>query len=175
MPATTKALSRGRRIALFCAIAAAGVIADQLSKACMRSALAAGRTTLLPGIMDLVLVENTGAAFSLGEGAGALFCVVALVVVAAALLFVVKTDDIPASLVITLACVAGGGIGNLIDRVVFGSVTDFFCTTFIDYPVFNVADILITCGVIASLAIYMHWDHAREIADAAEQGSCDVD
>ena len=71
----------------------------------------------------------------------------------------------PASLVCALGAVAGGGVGNLIDRVAAGRVTDFFCTTFIDFPVFNVADIFVTCGVVIAFALAWRWDVAREAGD----------
>ena len=61
-------------------------------------------------------------------------------------------------LTVGLSCVAGGGIGNMIDRLVQGSVTDFLATTFIDFPVFNVADIFVTCGVAVCLLIVLTSD-----------------
>ena len=62
---------------------------------------------------------------------------------------------------------AGGGIGNAIDRVVAGKVTDFFATTFMDFAVFNVADIFITCGVVVAFVLWTRWDRAREAAETA--------
>ena len=60
----------------------------------------------------------------------------------------------------------GGGIGNAIDRVMAGRVTDFFATTFMDFAVFNVADVFITCGVILTFILWCRWDVKRE-ADAS--------
>jgi signal peptidase II len=57
-------------------------------------------------------------------------------------------------------------VGNAIDRVVAGRVTDFFATTFVDFAVFNVADVFITCGVVASFVLWARWDSARERAGA---------
>ena len=68
----------------------------------------------------------------------------------------------PAPLAAALGAVAGGGVGNLIDRVIAGQVTDFFATAFIDFPVFNVADIFVTCGVILSLILAWRFDAARD-------------
>ena len=61
----------------------------------------------------------------------------------------------------TLSAVSAGGVGNMIDRIASGTVTDFFATTFVSFPVFNVADILVTCGVVASLALYFAWETRR--------------
>lgn len=67
----------------------------------------------------------------------------------------------PMGLVCSLGLVAGGGVGNLIDRIVAGEVTDFFATTFVNFPVFNVADIFVTCGVVAVLLCWQRWDAGR--------------
>ena len=163
-------MGRPARVACFLAVAVAGVVCDQLTKEAMRGLLAGGaRRVLVPGIMDLVLVENTSAAFSIGEGAGAAFALVALAVAVGALVWVAREDDMHAPLVVSLACVAGGGVGNMLDRLLRGSVTDFLCTTFMDFPVFNVADILVTLGVIATLVLVARQDRLREQGQG-EQG-----
>ena len=159
--------SRATRLALFVLVAAAVVLLDQLSKAAVRAALVPGEpVTLIPGVMDLSLVYNTGAAFSLGEGAGPLFVAIAAVISCAGLWVAWRRTDVPMSLLLVIAGVAGGGIGNAIDRVTLGAVTDFFKTTFIDFAVFNVADIFVTCGVFVALALWWRWDAARERSEA---------
>lgn len=162
-----------RRLALFCVVAAAVVVLDQLSKAAVRSALVPGEpVTLIPGVMDLSLVYNTGAAFSLGEGAAPLFVVIAAVMAALGLWVAWRRVDVPLPLLAAVACVAGGGIGNAIDRVTLGgAVTDFFKTTFIDFAVFNVADIFVTCGVLLAVVLWWLWDShlERERAAAGER------
>ena len=141
-------------------MAAVAVVLDQLTKVWAREALAAGPVDLVPGVMELLLVMNRGAAFSIGEGSQWLFVVMALVVVGACAVAAWRLDEMPRALVVSLGCVEGGGVGNLIDRVATGEVTDFFATTFIDFPVFNVADIFVTCGVVASLVLFWRWDAA---------------
>jgi signal peptidase II len=138
-----------------------GVLVDQAVKAAVRATLAVGeRAPLLPGVVELYRVENTGAAFSMGRGAGLLFVVVALAVVAVSL-FLVWHESFPMPLVITVSAVAAGGLGNMLDRLASGSVTDFIATTFVSFPVFNVADILVTCGVFLSLVGYFVWGSRR--------------
>lgn len=158
-----------RRVALFCLVAAAVVALDQAVKAAMRALLVPGEpVTLVPGVMDLSLVYNTGAAFSLGQGAAPLFVAIAVAISLAGLWLAGRRRDAPLSLVLTVACVAGGGIGNAIDRVALGgAVTDFFATTFIDFAVFNIADIFITCGVFVAFVLWARWDARleREAAD----------
>ena len=158
-----------RRLALFALVAAAVVLLDQLSKLAARDLLVPGEpVTLIPGMMDLSLIYNTGAAFSLGEGAGPLFVLVAAAMCVAGGDVAWRRVDVPLPLLLTFACVVGGGIGNAIDRVALGAVTDFFKTTFMDFAIFNVADIFVTCGVPLALILWWRWDVARERAGAGK-------
>ena len=140
------------RITLFLAMAAVAVILDQIVKAWVRSALPKTGDTapFIPGVLRLLHVENTGAAFSMGEGKGFFFVAIAVAIFILALLAVWK-EELSVPFALALGAVAGGGIGNMIDRLVQGSVTDFFATQFMDFPVFNVADIFVTLGVICVL------------------------
>lgn len=144
-----------------------GVILDQLTKAWAREALAAGSITFIPGILDFKLVMNTGAAFSIGEGSTWIFIILAIGIVAACEVWVAREQTMPTSLVAALASVASGGVGNLIDRVFAGEVTDFFATTFMSFPVFNVADIFVTCGVFFALILLWHWN--PDTSDAKDE------
>ncbi|HIZ18773.1 MAG TPA: signal peptidase II [Candidatus Olsenella stercoravium] len=156
-------------MALFALVAAAVVALDQLSKLAARDLLVPGEpVTLIPGVMDLSLIYNTGAAFSMGEGAGPLFVLVAAAMCVAGVYVAWRRADVPLPLLLTLAAVVGGGIGNAIDRVVLGAVTDFFATTFVDFAIFNVADIFVTCGVPIALVLWWRWDVARERAVEAK-------
>ena len=103
----------------------------------------------IPGLLQLTYVRNTGAAFSSFEGQQWLF----------ALIFVVFTGMLfyeyykkPMGFTgferWCIAAIYGGGLGNMIDRVRFGYVVDMIETTFMEFPVFNVADCFITCGCI---------------------------
>lgn len=155
--------STAARLALLGGAAAAVVVLDQLSKAWVRAALVPGKpVTLIPHVMDLSLVYNTGAAFSMGEGRGTLFVLICAVICAGCCVLAWRERDMPPALLVTLGCICGGGIGNAIDRVMAGRVTDFFATTFMDFAVFNVADVFITCGVILAFILWCRWDAKRE-------------
>lgn len=147
---------RRTRLTLFLAMAAVAVILDQIVKAWVRSALPKTGDTapFIPGVLRLLHVENTGAAFSMGEGKGFFFVAIAVAIFILALLAVWK-EELSVPFALALGAVAGGGIGNMIDRLVQGSVTDFFATQFMDFPVFNVADIFVTLGVICVLICLM--------------------
>ena len=104
---------------------------------------------VLPGLFHLTYVQNTGAAFSSLEGMQWLFVVIFLLLTAALIYQIVKK-----SLPLTtldwwcVAAVYGGGLGNMIDRIRLGYVVDMIEVEFIRFPVFNVADSFITCGMI---------------------------
>ena len=147
-----------KRLLLVAAIICVVAALDQLSKAWARVALADNSMGVIPGIIDFRLTFNTGAAFSLGEGKGIIFTLVAVVVIAIVFVLVWRDSSMPLPLVCSLACVAGGGLGNMIDRLAAGQVTDFIATTFIDFPIFNVADIFVTCGVILSIVFIFAFD-----------------
>ena len=116
---------------------------------------------LLPGIVELLHIQNTGGGFSILSGH-----TWALTVLTAALLagigYVMVKKLFPHPLAMwTLAAILGGGLGNLIDRVRLGYVVDMFNFQFMSYPVFNVADILVVCGTIGFAAYYLFL-HDRE-------------
>ena len=83
--------------------------------------------------------------------------------------YLVRAPQLAHLEVVGMAMVAGGAIGNAIDRLAFGFVTDFIATTFIDFPVFNVADIGITLGVVLALFGYMFLSPAAREVDATAE------
>ena len=150
---------KGTEVIIFWLTAVLVTIADQATKVAVRHVLPLGSPAvpLIPGVIDLLHVENTGAAFSIGRGASWLFIMCAIVAFVAACMLVWNNDR-PFPLILSLGCVAGGGLGNMIDRLATGSVTDFLSFAFIKFPVFNVADIFVTCGVAVSLVLYLQWE-----------------
>lgn len=101
------------------------------------------------GLIDIRLVHNTGGAWGIfSDSTFALGVFSVVVCVALTVYFYVAMRD--ANLVQTLgvALVVAGGVGNAIDRFVQGYVIDFIEFAFIDFPVFNVADIGVTCGIV---------------------------
>ena len=132
-------------------LAAALVVLDQAVKLLVRANIPlGGAVPFLPYVLQLTYVQNTGAAFSLFSEHTWLLAVVSAVVSAAlAAAMVKKVFRHPAGQ-ICLAVVLAGAVGNLIDRVFFGYVTDMFQTIFINFAVFNVADICVVLGGIAA-------------------------
>lgn len=137
-------------------LAAVLVALDQLVKYLVSTDIPLGGSVpFLPYIMDLTYVQNTGCAFSLLEEHTwllTLISAVMTVVLAAALargFFKHPMGKVP------LALVLAGAMGNLIDRAVCGYVIDMFRTLFMEFAVFNVADICVVVGGIAAAAYYL--------------------
>lgn len=104
----------------------------------------------LPGILNLTYVRNTGAAFSSFEGMQWLFALVfGVFTVLVVLEYFKKPMPFTKFERFCIAAIYGGGLGNMIDRLRLGYVVDMIETEFMEFPVFNVADIFITCGCIA--------------------------
>ena len=103
----------------------------------------------LPGVLNLTYVQNTGAAFSSFEGQQWLFALIFLVVTGLMLFeYFKKPMGFTTFERWCIAAIYGGGLGNMIDRVRMGYVVDMIETSFMEFPVFNVADCFITCGCV---------------------------
>lgn len=135
----------------FLIIAAFVVALDQLSKIWVRSYLEFGEIIPVAGPLSLVHVRNTGSAFGLFANQAFLLTLIAVVGLVAVLLFYryLLRSSLLGSTALGLVC--GGALGNLIDRIKFGYVTDFIDVRLwgdFHWPAFNVADSAITVGTI---------------------------
>lgn len=140
---------------IYTIIALVLLVADQVVKYLVRTGIDLGHSIpFIPHLLDLTFVRNTGAAFSmLEEHTWVLILISAVVVVVVAVLTARKVFQGWLGLTAAMLVMCGG-IGNLIDRVVLGYVTDMFQTTFMNFAVFNLADCYITVGVVL-LFIYV--------------------
>ncbi|MDX1933922.1 MAG: signal peptidase II [Capsulimonadales bacterium] len=148
-------------------VIAIGIVAlDQAVKAWTRATLPVGGTIpLWKDVFELSHAQNQGMAFSLLEGqrwplAGAAILVAGVIIVAQRRM----ADRTPLLLGLALAMPLGGAVGNLIDRLRFGFVTDLFYFKLINFPVFNVADAAITVGMAL---LFWHTLTVREPEPAA--------
>ena len=124
------------------------VAADQFTKYLTVANIALGEdVTFIPGLLQLTYVQNTGAAFSSFEGQQWLFALIFLVFTGLILFeYFKKPIGCMPFARWCIAAIYAGGRGNMIDRIRMGYVVDMIETTFMDFPVFNVADCFITCG-----------------------------
>ena len=135
-------------------VTAGVVVLDQISKyLTVRFIPLYEHIAVLPGVVGLTYVRNTGAAFSSFEGMRWLF-VLLFLVFTGALLWEYFKKPMPFTRFerFCIAAIYGGGLGNFIDRLRLGYVVDMVETLFMDFPVFNVADCFITCGCIALMS-----------------------
>jgi signal peptidase II len=149
---SVKAPPTGRKTAFLRAgaVLAIVLILDQVTKHTLATGVAAGeQQKFLPGI-TLVHVRNTGVAFSLFSSGGALVLALTLAALAALVGYLALRPDRP-GLWLPTGMLIGGAVGNLIDRIGSGAVTDFIKLPL--WPAFNVADISITFGVVALLYV----------------------
>ena len=136
-------------IVIFC------VALDQLVKYLVRANIPLGESIpFLPHIMDLTYIQNTGAAFSMLNRHTWLLTLVSLAASVAVAVLMVKVFRHPWGR-LPLALVLAGAVGNLIDRAFRGFVVDMFNVLFMNFAVFNVADICVVVGGIAFCLYYL--------------------
>ncbi|AWD62366.1 lipoprotein signal peptidase [Limosilactobacillus reuteri] len=123
-------------------------ICDQLLKSWVASSIILGGSKqLIPGIIELTNLRNSGAAWSIFEGQQTFFTIITIVAIIVIGYFIWQyRKNIP--MLIGLSLIMAGTIGNFIDRLRQGYVVDMFETTFINFPIFNIADMCLTIGVI---------------------------
>ncbi|MCC4411088.1 signal peptidase II [Limosilactobacillus reuteri] len=123
-------------------------ICDQLLKSWVASSIVLGGSKqLIPGIIELTNLRNSGAAWSIFEGQQTFFTIITVVAIIVIGYFIWQyRKNIP--MLIGLSLIMAGTIGNFIDRLRQGYVVDMFETTFINFPIFNIADMCLTIGVI---------------------------
>lgn len=138
--------ARGRSWAVFLGVALLVIVADQVSKRLIDSHLELGESwPSASWPVHLVHFANSGAAFSILQNQSTFLVFTSLVGLGAILLFFLYPPFEHILMRVVLGMMLGGAIGNLIDRVRYGSVTDFIA--FPHYPAFNIADSSIVIGV----------------------------
>lgn len=140
-----------------------GVILDQVVKYWATQVLTIQSIVLIPGIFELTHVENRGAAFSILQNRISLFVIITLVVLCGIVYALYKHLVLTRLGQVALLMVASGALGNLVDRIIRGYVVDLFYFKLIDFPVFNVADILVVCGGIL-FVYYVLIQHDKVVA-----------
>ncbi len=119
---------------------------DQFSKVAIRRLLSPGQSISFLGFFRLTHVDNPGAAFGLLPNHQLIFSIATLAVVIFIFFYYRRLKPHESSVKLALGLELGGAVGNLIDRIFLGQVTDFF--DFRVWPVFNVADIAIVTGLL---------------------------
>ncbi len=160
-PSSNKKRSRRLRNAIIVVIVGALWLALDIATKRFFGAYESGDIVGQPigNIIQFRLVHNSGAAWGIFHDMTFILGILAVVVCVLLLIFLfVVYPNSSVGISFGLALVVAGGIGNAIDRFTLGYVIDFIDPIFIDFPVFNVADIGVTCGIVIFLiALIVQW------------------
>ena len=129
------------------------VIFDQVTKLLAQKYLSDGTAvTFIKGIVQFNYTENTGMAFSLFTGARWIFIVITIIACGGALWYMFTDRCNSLWLYWSIGVIIAGGLGNFIDRVLYGFVIDFIEPVFMNFAIFNIADCAVTLGAVSLIA-----------------------
>lgn len=128
------------------------LLADQTAKAVIEDHLVPGQRVEVLGPLELTLAHNNGVAFGLAGGAGVGLVLVTLVALAVVAYLFSRNPGRP-GMWVAVGLLAGGALGNLVDRIRADHVTDFIHVG--SWPAFNLADVSISAGVILLVLLYL--------------------
>lgn len=133
------------------------LILDQVSKILVLNYLKdPGEIPIIRNIFHLTYVENRGAAFGVLQNQKWFFVILTIAIIGGIIFYFRKDRNYPKAMMVGLSLIVGGAIGNLIDRVLYGFVVDFF--DFRIWPVFNIADSAIVIGQILVAYVILKYD-----------------
>ena len=130
------------------------VISDFFSKMLAYHMFRLEEIPVIKDVLYFTYVENRGAAFGILQNHRWIFITVTILAMIAIIVYIAWKEPKNKMLLVSLALILGGGIGNLIDRISLSYVIDFIDVRLIHFPVFNIADICVVCGCIL-LCIYI--------------------
>ena len=144
-----KKIAKHRMITACVVIIATAVILDQITKYYAMTSLKGNNAfVLIDNVLELYYLVNTGSSWGMLAGQKALILFISFIIITLCVFMIIKSPEdvkfIPFN--ISLSMIIAGGIGNGIDRIRFSYVIDFIYFKAINFPVFNVADIFVTCG-----------------------------
>ena len=116
--------------------------------------------SIIPNFFSIQYLKNTGAAFSILENQTILIAITSIICISVIIYYLKKEENLTTAMYLSFGLVLGGILGNLIDRIVYQGVIDFLSFQIFNYnfPVFNIADIGITIGVLLLIIIYISRD-----------------
>lgn len=132
------------------------IVLDQAVKYYIVSNFSLGQVRkFIPKLVSLTYLQNTGAAFSIMENQQWFFALVTCIVIGAAIWYLIKNIQASKWMLSGLILVIAGGLGNFIDRIQRGFVVDMFQLDFVNFAIFNVADMYLTVGVAILLLVIL--------------------
>ncbi len=158
-------LSQRAALTVFAVTAAATLMLDRATKALVREFMRPSQSVdVLGDVLQFTRVENAGAAFGVLQGRQLLLAAVGSLVIVAVVIYLWRAKPREPWVLLALGLVAGGSIGNLVDRVTTGVVVDFVEVSF--WPVFNVAD---SAVVVGTAILVVHVLFSRPAPEPEEQ------
>lgn len=155
-------------------VAATLVAADQITKYLIMTNIAYGTSVeVLPGLVDFTYIHNNGAAFGMLQGQSWILLSVSAVVILICLVLVLKKELNGWIMLSAVTLVMAGGVGNMIDRIIRGgNVVDFIELKFVDFAIFNFADICVTIGAVLIVFDFIYEaikDHRKSKTESEEE------
>ena len=130
-------------------------VIDRLTKALVSATMKLGQSIpVIENIFHITFKTNDGAAFSILSGRVSFLIIATLLIIGALVAFILVKKPKSKIFGIAVSLIISGALGNLADRIALGHVIDFLDARFIDFPIFNVADICVVCGA-ALFCIYV--------------------
>ena len=166
-----------RDILIFALIVVLVVILDQFSKQWIRDNIALGGSLPALGQLTIVHVQNTGSAFGMFTDQAFLLSIIAIAGLVVVLMFFRYLKQLGLAGGIALSLIFAGALGNLIDRLRLGHVTDFIYVRLWNnfyWPAFNVADSAITIGALMLAAVAL-WKFGEKHGSGPEAGKKDAE
>ena len=159
-----RVLKKGLRNVIIVAVLLTNIGCDQISKTAARNNIDYGESiAVVSDYLTLTKVENSGAFLSLGDSLPSflkitLLMIIPTLVLIGMMVFVLRNRKLNLNYALPIAFIIGGGIGNLYDRILYGSVTDFLHMDFhlFQTGIFNMADVSIMVGVFWLLVMQLN-------------------
>lgn len=152
-------------------IVVASVVIDLVSKAIVAGNMQVFQSIpIIPNVLHITYVKNTGAAFSILENQMLFFYILTPIALIAFIWYLIKVRKGSKFQIVSLALIIGGTIGNFVDRVFLQYVRDFIEFRFVDFAIFNFADICLTVGVVF-FVIYLLVDIIKDSKKKGNNGT----
>lgn len=137
------------------------VVFDQITKIiCLKNMELSQSVEVIPGVLNFTYIQNKGAAFGSLSESRWVFMIASVLLIVAIVAYVLYDKTLKNSMVICLSMIAGGGVGNMIDRIAYGYVVDFIDVKFLSFWkwIFNVADSFVCVGAALLLLIILIYE-----------------
>lgn len=148
-------------ILIYALVSIGVVILDQITKLICVNTLALGESyTVIPSALDFTRHHNRGAAFGSLSDSRWVFMILSTVMIIAITVYIIYDKKLSRGMLICFGMIAGGGVGNMIDRVALGYVVDFIDVKFIPFwkYIFNVADSFVCVGAGLLLILFIAYE-----------------